>query len=120
MTVYNKKLRNKKVLNMIIQLMGINMDWILDNHVKYIIQYINEGIDYKTIIEMPEYSCELDILLSNDRNIQSYMNLKRKRFHCEDKNIEEMNTKGLRNLQNIMDGKEIPEKYITCNDNELD
>lgn len=107
MIEYTKRQRNKKVVGMMFELMEINMDWVIgEEEMRYIMDFINNGTDYHTTINLAKYSAELEIKLINDKNVESFMNLRRKVIRSEDEHVTEMSLRGLKSLQSVMEGSE--------------
>jgi len=105
-----KTQRNKEVANLILQLCFINMDWILGSkEMEHIFNYINNGVDYVTSIDMPKYAAELDISLKNIKGVNNCMNLKRKKFNSNDEFADKMNFENFQSLQRVIEGKDKPE-----------
>lgn len=100
---YSKFQRNRKIVGIMFELMGMNMDWVIEpEHMNHIMQFINKGVDYSTIIDLPKYSSELEIHLSNDTSNQTFMRIRQKRITTEDKDLEQINLDNLNNLRKIM------------------
>lgn len=88
---YTKKEREKKLTAIYFQLMQIDMFDVLTDEVRqYLKSFVNDGIDYNTVIELPEYSRVMVINFVNDKKMDSKngIHLKFKKIRVEDKGTE--------------------------------
>lgn len=76
---YTEKERNVKVMNLVLQISDIKMDYVMTPEVKKRFnEFITLGRDYVDCIDLPKHSRQMVINLVNDKNQKTFINFK---FH---------------------------------------
>ena len=95
--LYTESERNNKITKILMQMATLNLDHVITTEIRsHIMEYIKKGKEYCEIIDLPQYSREMVINLFNDKNKQTFINLKFKKIRIDNENdknpINKLNT----------------------------